>query len=151
MFVLLLQRCVALLQLPGFDAARHTGFDIMHLTAGLVNDTVVGLLTLRRHKDWVREFEWTRNGNRFRTGDSFAASADDKARIQQAVQNIVQAADSRMAGSRVLRLMHSSKKNKSHTMSVMASDYGERQGHMMGRAGACWWRGGMHVGTHMRS
>jgi hypothetical protein len=127
------------LQLPGFDAARHTGFDIMHLTAGLVNDSVVGLLTLRRHKDWVRELEQTRNGNRFRTGDSFASSAADMARIQDALQNIVAAADSRIAGSRMLRLMHSSKKNKSHTMSVLASDYGERHGCVMGRADACRW------------
>jgi hypothetical protein len=127
--LLLCKPCVqghaALLSLPGFDPLKHAGFDVMHMTAGIVNDTVVGLLMKRRIKDWVREFESTHNGNRFRSGDIFAASAADRAAIEEALQHVVAATDSRIAGSRVLRLLHSSKKNKSHTMSLMASDYGE--------------------------
>jgi hypothetical protein len=110
---------------PGFDIAKHIGYDVMHIAAGLVKDSAVGVITKRRWKDWVREFEVQHNNNRFSGHEPFAANMDELACIEQALLHIVDTTDSRIAGSRVARLLHSSKKNKSHTMSLMGSDFGK--------------------------
>lgn len=115
----------AIVNLPGFDVAKHIGYDIMHTASGLVKDSAVGVITKRRWKDNVSAFEVHNNGNRFGGREPFAASQGELARIEHALLHIVEATDSRIAGSRVTRLLHSSKKNKSHTMSVMGSDFGK--------------------------
>lgn len=97
----------------------------MHAGAGIVKDTVRGCLLMVRYKEWVLVFEMEENGNRFDGKEPFAAATEELPKIEEALQHIVNGSDSRVAGSRVLRLLHRSKKNKSHAMSLMASDYGE--------------------------
>lgn len=120
----------ALFSCPGFQHSRHTGYDVMHLVSGVMHHTVVGLVTGKRWTEAVMEYERTQNGNRFRDVRSrhpFLATPAELQRMQAALRNIVQAADSRVVGSRFLRLLSPSKKNKSHAYAVLASDYGESQ------------------------
>jgi len=118
----------ALFGCPGFQHNRHTGYDIMHLVAGIMKDSVVGLMTGKRWTETVSEYERTSNGNRFRDvrgRHPFLATPTELQHMQAALHNIVQAADSRVVGSRFLRLLSPSKKNKSHAYAVLASDFGE--------------------------
>jgi len=113
---------------PRFEHSRHTGYDIMHLVSGIMHHSVVGLVTGKRWTETVSEYERVQNGNRFRdvrNRHPFLATPAEIQRMQAVRRNIVQVADSRVVGSRFLRLLSPSKKNKSHAYAVLASDYGE--------------------------
>jgi hypothetical protein len=57
--------------------------------------------------------------------------------MQDLLQNIVDATDSRVAGSRLLRLLGTNKKRKSHSLALLASDFGEWTGQQCVHAVCC--------------
>ncbi len=114
----------SIFKLPGFDAAVHTGYDLMHAVAGVMKDTFVGLLQSKRYTPVVEAHEAQVN-RRFSRQRPWELDAESLHYATEALKLICAATNSRMTGSRFLRLFSIGEKKKSHMMHVLASPYGK--------------------------
>ena len=114
----------AIYAVPGFDAAVHTGYDLMQAVAGVMKDTFVGILMSKRYTEVVEQHEAAVH-KRFGRRRPWELSAEDIQVAKEVLQLIASVTDSRVTGSRFARLLAPGESKKSHAMHVLASPYGE--------------------------